>query len=54
MLHERKPHRLRNYNYSQDNLYYITSCVKDRICCFGSVVDKIMICNDYGIIAENQ
>ena len=54
MLHERKPNRLRNYDYSQDNLYYITSCVKDRICCFGSVVDKKMICNDYGNIAENQ
>jgi REP element-mobilizing transposase RayT len=28
--------------------------VKDRICCFGSVVDKRMMCNDYGTIAENQ
>ena len=54
MLHERKPNRLRNYDYSQDNLYYITSCVKDRICCFGSVVDKKMISNDYGNIAKNQ
>ena len=54
MLPERKLNRLWNYDYSRDNLYYITSCVKDRICCFGSVVDKKMICNDYGIIAEKQ
>ncbi len=54
MLHERKPTRLRNYDYSQDNLYYITSCVKDRVCCFGTVADKKMICNDFGRIAESQ
>ena len=54
MLPERKPNRLKNYDYSQDNLYFITSCIKDRICCFGSVVDKKMICNGYGQIAENQ
>ena len=54
MLHERKRNRLWNYDYSQDNLYYITSCVKDRICYFGSVVDKKMICNEYGRIAETQ
>ncbi len=54
MLFERKPNRLANYDYSKDNLFYITSCVKDRICCFGAINGIIMICNEFGTIAENQ
>lgn len=46
MLHERKSNRLRNYNYSQENLYYVTSCIKGRICYFGEVMDKKMILNE--------
>ena len=37
-MKHRKPNRLKDYNYSQDNLYFVTSCVHDMVCCFGDVV----------------
>lgn len=37
MMKERKPNRLKGYNYSSDNLYFATSCVQNRICCFGEI-----------------
>jgi REP element-mobilizing transposase RayT len=54
MLPQRKPNRLKGYDYSRDNLYFITSCVKDMICCFGNVVQGEMELNDYGKIAHDQ
>ena len=41
-------------DYSQDNLYFVTSCVKDRICCFGEIKNHQMILNQNGLIAEKQ
>jgi putative transposase len=38
MVQNRKPNRLKGYDYSQDNLYFITSCVENRICFFGEIV----------------
>jgi putative transposase len=38
MIRERKSIRLQGYNYSSDNLYFVTSCVHDRLCCFGEIV----------------
>ncbi len=34
----RKRNRLLGYDYSRDNLYFITNCVKNNECCFGRVV----------------
>uniref|UniRef100_UPI004048EE95 transposase n=1 Tax=Flavobacterium sp. TaxID=239 RepID=UPI004048EE95 len=34
----RKSNRLKGYDYSQNNLYFVTNCVKDNLCCLGSVV----------------
>jgi len=36
-MKNRKSNRLKGYDYSQDNLYFVTICVKDRLCCFGIV-----------------
>ena len=36
-MKQRKPNRLNGYDYSQDNLYFVTSCVQNMICCFGEV-----------------
>jgi putative transposase len=33
----RKPNRLHGYDYSRNNLYFVTSCVYNRICCFGNI-----------------
>ena len=38
MLKDRKSTRLQGYDYSSDNLYFVTSCVNNRICCFGEIV----------------
>ncbi len=37
MIRERKSNRLQDYDYSSDNLFFVTSCVHDRICCFGEI-----------------
>jgi putative transposase len=36
-MKRRKANRLKGYDYSKDNLYFVTSCVKNRECCFGNV-----------------
>ncbi len=54
MIRKRKPNRLKDFDYSQENLYFITSCVHNRMCCLGVIDDGNMIPNDYGKIAENQ
>ena len=38
MLKERKTNRLQEYDYASDNLYFVTSCVQNRDCCFGEIV----------------
>lgn len=37
-MKNRKRNRLKGYDYSQNNLYFITSCVKNMECCFGHVL----------------
>jgi len=34
----RKRNRLKGYDYSRNNLYFITNCVKNKVCCLGRVV----------------
>lgn len=53
-MKQRKPNRLKGYDYSQDNLYFVTSCVHNMICCFGDVVESEMILDEYGKIADQQ
>jgi hypothetical protein len=37
-MKSRKANRLKGYDYSKNNLYFVTSCVKNMECCFGDVV----------------
>ncbi|MFI3141641.1 MAG: hypothetical protein R3Y27_04945 [Clostridia bacterium] len=41
-LPKRKVIRLNNYYYSENGMYFITVCTKDKICCFGEIVDYSM------------
>lgn len=50
----RKLNRLQGYDYSRNALYFVTSCVQDKICCFGEIKDNHMFLNEYGEIAEKQ
>ena len=38
----RKPLRLREYNYAQAGMYFVTICVKNRTCLFGEITDSTM------------
>ena len=38
-MKNRKRNRLQGYDYSSDNLYFVTICVKGRLCCLGNIVD---------------
>lgn len=34
----RKKNRMKGFDYASDNLYFVTSCVKNNVCCLGRVV----------------
>lgn len=68
-MKNRKRNRMLGYDYSQNNLYFVTICVQDRMCCFGDVgigrdlsipVDnsnhsiRKMYLNEFGKIAHKQ
>ena len=50
----RKSQRLTTYDYSQDGLYFITICTKDRQELFGEIKNKTMILNRLGEIIKNS
>ena len=54
MFKVRKANRLKYFDYSSDNLYFVTSCVNDRNCCLGKIEEGIMKLNIYGEIAKTQ
>lgn len=51
-MKNRKPNRLRNYDYSQNGMYFITVCTKNRFECFGEIKNGEMVLNELGKIAE--
>jgi putative transposase len=50
---QRKPNRLKEYDYSTAGYYFVTICAKDRICWLGEVVDEKMLLNNLGKIVQN-
>jgi putative transposase len=53
LVHRRKQIRLKEYDYSQPGVYYVTMCTKDRVHFFGEVVDGRMNENDLAAIAQS-
>jgi len=37
-MKKRKSNRLKGYDYSKNNLYFVTNCVKNNLCCLGGVI----------------
>ena len=37
-MKKRKSNRLKGYDYSKNNLYFVTNCVKNNLCCLGCVI----------------
>lgn len=54
MLHHRKRNRMIGFDYSSNAIYFVTSCVKNRIHFFGEIVNGKMVYTDAGIIANEQ
>ena len=53
-LHNRKPNRLKGYDYSQQGYYFVTICTKNMIEYFGKIQNNNMIINKYGLIVRKQ
>lgn len=53
-IHKRRSIRLAGYDYSQAGLYFLTICVQDKECLFGSIENGAMILNEYGRMAEDE
>ncbi|VAX00773.1 hypothetical protein MNBD_GAMMA19-1102 [hydrothermal vent metagenome] len=47
-IRHRRSIRLRDYDYSQAGLYFVTICTQNRLCLLGNIKDDEMILNDAG------
>ena len=52
-VHRRHSIRLKNYNYSNSGIYFITICTKNRECILSNVINKSIELKNLGIIANN-
>jgi REP element-mobilizing transposase RayT len=48
--HHRHSLRLRDYDYAQEGMYFVTLCTRDRMCIFGEIEGNEMHLNDAGEI----
>jgi len=53
-MKERKPNRLKGYDYSENGIYFVTSCIHKRMHLFGKVENGEMRLNEFGMIAQKQ
>lgn len=53
-IHHRRSVRVRNYDYSQLDAYFITICSWQRECVFGEINDGRMALNEHGEIVKNE
>jgi REP element-mobilizing transposase RayT len=53
-FHHRRSIRLKEYDYSQAGAYFVTLCVWQKKCLFGTIVDGIMNLNGNGRIVEKE
>ena len=53
-LPQRKPNRLRGYDYSQSGWYFITVCTKNKEELFGLIENRQMILNEHGNIVKQE
>lgn len=52
-IHHRRSIRLREFDYSSIGGYFVTTCVQNRECLFGEVLDGVMVLNDAGRLVES-
>ncbi len=51
--HHRRSIRMAGYDYARNGAYFVTICVKNRLCLFGDVVEGKMRRNEAGRIVEH-
>jgi putative transposase len=51
-MKNRKINRLKNFDYSQNGIYFVTICTKNREELFGKIVNSEMILNEIGKIVH--
>jgi len=49
-IHHRRSIRLRDYDYSQAGVYFVTICAWKKECLFGEIKNSEMFLNEYGEI----
>ena len=47
-IHHRRSIRLKNYDYSQAGMYFVTICTQNQLHLFGEIVSDKMVLNDAG------
>ena len=53
-IHNRRSIRLKGYDYTKAGLYFITLVCKNRAQLFGKIINKKMILNELGKIADKE
>jgi putative transposase len=53
-MRERKRNRMKDFDYSSNNIYFVSSCTHDRIHYFGEIKNGKMHLNEIGEIALHQ
>jgi putative transposase len=51
-IHHRRSIRLREYDYVQIGMYFVTICVQDRECLLGKITNRQIILNEYGNVVN--
>jgi putative transposase len=52
---DRRSFRLKNYDYSRrPAAYFVTVCVRKRLCLFGNVLHGEMVLNEFGTIVRDE
>jgi len=51
-MKQRKPNRLKEYNYSNNGWYFVTMCTKNRTPYFGKINNGKMVLNEIGKIVD--
>lgn len=52
--YHRRSIRLRDYDYTQNGAYFVTTCAHERRCIFGQVVNDAMALNAWGQIVTEE
>ena len=53
-IHHRRSIRLQGYDYAQKGMYFITLCVQERECIFGTIFENRMFLNEIGQIVTDE